>query len=221
MGQLEGVGPAAIDLAPDGVTVYQMELPYNTVYSQKQMQGQSSGVADWDTKRAWHEYAFEQLEQAGYVVSSAYTVVRPERSRGFVYRDSVWRGCDLLGLGVSSFGHVSGLHYQNSPGWAPYLEQLDAGNLPLDRAFAPDADERLTREVILQLKLGRLDPAYFRDKFGVEITERFAPAFERLRRRGFVEDGDDPIRLTRSGLYRVDTLLPEFYAECYQNARYT
>jgi hypothetical protein len=29
------------------------------------------------------------------------------------------------------------------------------------------------------------------------------------------------VRLTRDGLLRVDQLLPEFYAERYQNVRYT
>ena len=33
VGQLEGEHPKTIDLSPDSVTIYQMELPFNTVYS--------------------------------------------------------------------------------------------------------------------------------------------------------------------------------------------
>ena len=33
LGQLEGHRPAALELSPDSVTIYQMELPFNTVYS--------------------------------------------------------------------------------------------------------------------------------------------------------------------------------------------
>src|SRR6202008_580967 len=70
-----------IELAPDSVTIYQMELPFNTVYS-KELQGTGqtnvdpAHIADWPTKRAWVEYAFDEFARAGYAQSSAYTVVR-------------------------------------------------------------------------------------------------------------------------------------------------
>ncbi|HEX5104196.1 MAG TPA: radical SAM protein, partial [Pirellulaceae bacterium] len=64
-----------IDLSPDSVTIYQMELPFNTVYS-KDILGNhvETPVADWPTKRAWLNYAYDELISAGYHVSSAYTV---------------------------------------------------------------------------------------------------------------------------------------------------
>ena len=37
-------------------------------------------------------------------------------------------------------------------------------------------DDRLIREFILLLKLGKVDAAYFRGKFGVDIFTRFADA---------------------------------------------
>ena len=77
--------------------------------------------------------------------------------RSVADRDSVWHGCDLLSVGVSSFGHLSGVHYQNDAGWDGYLQAVEGGRFPLSRAFVPTASERLTRELILQLKLGRVD----------------------------------------------------------------
>src|SRR5436190_15628246 len=66
-----------VELAPDSVTIYQMELPFNTVYS-KDMLGNhvESPVADWPTKRAWVSYAFDEFSRVGYSVSSAYTMVK-------------------------------------------------------------------------------------------------------------------------------------------------
>ena len=66
-----------LELSPESVTIYQMELPYNTVFSKDILGNQTeSPVADWETKRAWVEYAFDQFKSAGYSVSSAYTVVK-------------------------------------------------------------------------------------------------------------------------------------------------
>jgi len=211
-----------LEVDPDSVTIYQMELPYNTVYSSRVLDGSEVvPVADWETKRAWHDYAFEQLARAGYEISSAYTMVKGGGGGQFVYRNSVWQGCDMIGGGVASFSHFGGVHFQNEAGWEPYLKRVEAGELPIARAFEPDDSERLTRETILQLKLGRLEPGYFREKFGVDILERFGEPFARLAGRKMLEVRDGAVRLTRAGLLRVDSLLPEFYAERYRGARYT
>jgi len=113
-----------IDMSPDSVTIYQMELPFNTVFSKElQLVGQdqpTSAVADWPTKRAWVNYAFDELAKAGYAVSSAYTVVKnPKRCR-FVYRDSLWHGADMLGTGVASIGNVGGVHVKNVDAFDKY-----------------------------------------------------------------------------------------------------
>src|SRR3954468_10215211 len=44
-----------IEMSPDSVTIYQMEIPYNTtVYQQMKAEGKLvAPVADWETKRRW------------------------------------------------------------------------------------------------------------------------------------------------------------------------
>src|SRR3989440_224842 len=160
-----------IDLSPDSVTIYQMELPFNTTYS-KDILGNhvETPVADWPTKRAWLNYAYDELLAAGYHVSSAYTVVKDPHKVNFSYRDNLWRGSDLLATGVASFRHVSGVHYQNLPDWPQYVGPLERGELPLGRGMKPTPHQLLIREMILQLKTGRLDADYFRQKFAAEIV---------------------------------------------------
>jgi oxygen-independent coproporphyrinogen-3 oxidase len=88
---------------------------------------------------------------------------------------------------------------------------VDKGELPIWRALTPTADERIIREFILQLKLGHVSRAYFRDKFGVELTERFGAPLQRLKDWGFLEVTGDEVRLNRDGLLQVDRLLHEFF----------
>ena len=214
-----------IEVDPDSVTIYQMELPFNTVYSKGILGGDESPVADWATKRAWNDYAIEELTAAGYEVSSAYTLLKrrsEKKAPRFLYRDSLWHGADMLGTGVASFGHMSGVHIQNVASWSEYLAKLDAGELPLGRAYEATGAERLTRELILQMKLGQLDLGYFRKKFEVDPLETFRDAFTRLHESGFLDEVDaERVRLSRRGLLQVDSLLPEFYDEKYRGTRYT
>jgi oxygen-independent coproporphyrinogen-3 oxidase len=211
-----------IDLAPDSVTIYEMEIPYNTtIFQRMKAEGKLvAPVADWETKRAWVNFAFAELEKAGYTVASAYTAVKdPARTR-FVYRDRLWAGADLVGVGVASFGHIGGTHYQNHADFEPYVRAVLAGQSPVYRALTPTDDERLIREFILQLKLGHVSREYFRKKFGVELTERFAEPMQRLRDWGFLSVDGDQVLLNRDGLLQVDRLLHEFFKPEHRGARY-
>jgi oxygen-independent coproporphyrinogen-3 oxidase len=212
-------------LSPDSVTIYQMELPYNTTISGNLLKGMSpldAPVADWPQKRRWVQEAFAALEAAGYHVGSAYTAVKDPATATFVYRDRLWEGADLLGLGVASFGHVNGVHVQNLDTWERYEAAVTAGQLPLSRAYRPDADERLIREFILQLKRGAVRPGYFAEKYGVDPLVRFASELESLAGEGFLAQHEpDRVALTRAGLMRVDSLLHRFFRPEHRGIRYT
>jgi oxygen-independent coproporphyrinogen-3 oxidase len=212
----------AVAMKPDSVTIYQMEVPYNTgIAKEAREHGGVSEVVSWAQKRAWVDYAFRQFEAEGYVVSSAYTLVRPSTHAGFVYRDSLWHGADLVGTGVASFSHFQGVHYQNVDTWEQYIERLDRGELPIHRALPLTDHQRLIREMILQIKTGKLEAGYFRNKFGVNIRQEFAEGFTSLIEEGFAEAHGEDIRLTRTGLLRVDSLLERFFEPQYRGIRYT
>jgi oxygen-independent coproporphyrinogen-3 oxidase len=211
-----------IEMSPDSVTIYQMEVPYNTtIYQQMKAEGKlAAPVADWETKRGWVGWAFNELEKAGYVVGSAYTAVKNKEKTRFVYRDRLWAGADLLGLGVASFGHLQGTHYQNKHEFEPYVRAIESGTWPIHRALTPNDDERLIREFILQLKLGSVSCAYFEQKFGVDPRQRFAVPLQTIRDWGFGGVEGDAVRLNRDGLLQVDRLLHEFFLPHHKNARY-
>jgi oxygen-independent coproporphyrinogen-3 oxidase len=214
----------AIDLNADSVTIYQMELPFNTVYSKDILGGViETPVADWATKRAWVDFAFDELTAAGYSVSSAYTMVKNPSRVNFSYRDNLWQGSDLLATGIASFGHVSGVHYQNYPEWEQYCGSLESGKLPLTRGLPLSKDQRLIREMILQLKRGYLNPEYFHNKFGVDILDHWSEKWAEYEQDESctIDRSSRRITLTRQGLLQVDALLPVFFEPQFQGIRYT
>lgn len=212
-----------LELSPESVTIYQMELPYNTVFSKDILGNQiESPVADWETKRAWVEYAFDQFESAGYSVSSAYTVVKDPSKVNFSYRDNLWMGADLLATGVASFGHANGVHYQNLADLERYYQEIESNEkLPLGRGFVPTTHQRLIRELILLLKRGYLDVSYFKEKFDVDITEVFSEQWAALKEDGDAVVQGNSIELTQQGLLRVDGLLNAFFEPQFRGVRYT
>ena len=212
----------AIALQPDSLTIYQMEVPYNTgIYQQMKAEGKLvAPVADWETKRRWVNYAYNEFEKVGYTVTSATTVVKDPAKVKFIYREGLFTGADILSVGVASFGHLHGVHYQNHHEFDPYVERVNRGEFPTFRALTPSADERLIREFILQLKLGQLSRAKIQAKFGADPAVHFAAPIQRLKDWGFLEVDGDLIRINREGLLQIDKLLHEFFLPEHQGNRY-
>src|ERR1700730_12147756 len=198
----------AVELEPDSVTIYQMELPYNTVISREMIdKGLDSPIADWPTKQRWLDYAYDQFQARGYRIASAYTLATTKKPCRFIYTDALWHGGDMIGLEGSLFSHFGGVHFQNVHSFEEYVSALDAGKLPLLRALTLTPRQKLIREMVLQLKTGAIDTGYFRRKFGVEIWNEFQPVYDRLSTDDLLERNNGAITLTRRGLLQVDHFL--------------
>ncbi len=211
----------ALELQPDSLTIYQMELPYNTVISQGILkEGKESPIASWDTKRHWVDYAFEKFQEQGYRIASAYTLATTKKPCDFIYTHSLWRGNDMLGTGVASFSHFAGVHYQNAHTFEEYVRMLDEGQLPMVRAIKLTPKQKLIREMVLQLKLGKIDIGYFQKKFGVDVWSEFGQVYSQLDRADMLHRQNGSVALTRKGLLQVDHFLHEFFEPELKNVRY-
>jgi oxygen-independent coproporphyrinogen-3 oxidase len=210
-----------IELEPDSITIYQMELPYNTIISQDILKkGVDSPIADWATKRRWLDYAFNQFLEHDYEIASTYTVSTKKKTCRFIYTDALWHGGDMIGLGVSSFSHFAGVNFQNAHNFEEYVRILNEDRLPLYRAVSLTPKQRVIREMVLQLKTGRLDTDYFQRKFGVDVWQEFQPVYEELKGKDLLGRDHGSISLTRQGLLEVDHFLLDFFEPELRTVRY-
>jgi len=210
-----------IELEPDSVTIYQMELPYNTLISQDILKkGTQSPIADWPTKRRWLNYAFEEFIARDYEIAGTDIVATKKKTCRFIYRDALWHGGDMIGIGVSSFSHFGGVNFQNAHNFEEYMRILNEGRLPIYRAVSLTPKQRLIREMVLQLKTGTLDTGYFQRKFDVDVWKEFEPVYEDLRDKDLLQLANGTIQLTRRGLLEVDQFLREFFEPELRTVRY-
>ena len=211
----------AIELQPDSVTIYQMELPYNTTISRDILKnGVESPIAGWSTKRHWLDYAFEQFLAHDYEIAGTDIVATKKKTCRFIYRDALWHGGDMIGIGVSSFSHFGGVNFQNAHNFEEYVRILNEDRLPLLRAVSLTPKQKLIREMVLQLKTGALDTGYFNRKFGVDVWNEFRPVYEGLEEKNLLERQNGDIVLTRLGHLEVDSFLPDFFEPELRTVRY-
>jgi len=211
----------AIDLQPDSVTIYQMELPYNTTISRDILnKGIESPIAGWNTKRHWLDYAFEQFVAHDYEIAGTDIVATKKKTCRFIYRDALWHGGDMIGIGVSSFSHFGGVNFQNAHNFEECVRILNEDRLPLLRAVSLTPKQRLIREMVLQLKTGELDTGYFAKKFGVDVWSEFRPVYEGLEEKSLLQRQNNNVALTRQGLLQVDHFLVDFFEPELRTVRY-
>ncbi len=211
----------AIDLEPDSVTIYQMELPYNTTISRDILnKGIESPIAGWNAKRRWLDYAFEQFLAHDYEIAGSDIVATKKKTCRFIYRDALWHGGDMIGIGVSSFSHFGGVNFQNAHNFEEYVRIINEDRLPILRAVSLTPKQRLIREMVLQLKTGALDTGYFSKKFGVDVWSEFRPVYEGLEEKSLLQRHNGDIVLTRRGHLEVDSFLPDFFEPELRTVRY-
>ncbi|QBL09708.1 oxygen-independent coproporphyrinogen III oxidase [Rheinheimera sp. D18] len=95
----------------------------------------------------------------------------------------------LIGLGVSSISQVKGVLWQNTKELPEYYQAIAQGDIPIDRGFSLNADDKLRAALISQLICHfKLDTATFSKQWQLpDFWQYFADALTRLE--PFIEDG--------------------------------
>jgi len=111
--------------------------------------------------------------------------------------------CDLIGLGVTAIGSVSGCYHQNVRTLQAYYAALDQGQLPIARGLVPDGDDRLRRAVIQQiLCCAWLDFKDIENQFEIDFSRCFAKeldALAPLEQDGLLERRANGVAITPLG----------------------
>ncbi len=110
---------------------------------------------------------------------------------------------DTLGLGVSAISQIGNFYLQNTPQLDSYYGRVDSGELPLQRGYEMNAEDRLRRHVIMSLicdlYLSKTDTE---TRFGIDFDRHFADALDALAplaADGLVAVDDAGIRVEAAG----------------------
>lgn len=157
--------------------------------------------------------AIEKLTDAGYVFIGMDHFAKPDdemavaQREGHLYRNfqgySTHADCDLVAFGTTSIGKVGDSYSQNVKTMDEYYAAIDAGEIPVFRGVALDADDLLRREVITQLichfelSFDRIEAHFnisFPDYFASELADLAA-----MEKDGLIMLNDQIIRVLPAG----------------------
>jgi len=179
-----------IRLSPDRIALYNYAHLPTRVMAQRRIA--ESDLPSAEERLQIFMMSMRGLLDAGYVYVGLDHFAKPKDelaralSNNSLHRNfqgyTTRAGCDLLGIGVSSISKIGDCYSQSVRTIEEYYEQLDAGELPVDRGFALNADDVLRRRVIMDFMCNKpVDFAVIRKEFGVDFEAYFAQELSLIR----------------------------------------
>jgi oxygen-independent coproporphyrinogen-3 oxidase len=168
--------------------------------------------------------AIDKLAAAGYVYVGMDHFAQPDDELAIAQRErklhrnfqgySTQPDRDLVAFGISAIGKVGATYVQNVKTLDAYYEKLHAGELPVLRGVALDADDLLRRSIIGRLMCDfALDFAEIERTHGILFRREFATelaALAPLAADGLVEVAPDRLAVTRRGRLLVRAIAMTF-----------
>ena len=209
-----------IGIKPEHVSIYRMEVYKNTLLYAAGFTGPGVGGIPTDEQELaqWH-HAVERLEAAGYAQVAGHAfILKPEHNHW--HRVDMWSTGELLGMGVSSFSYLNGTVFQNSSKWDEYVGAASVGKSAVKRSVRLSSRGIMAREVVLGLKLFKVDRHAFRTRHGFDVLELYGPRIAQLQAEGLMTVSDDAIELTRRARDYVDIICALFYLPEHNDKRF-
>jgi len=188
--------PRRLDvLKPEHVSLYIMEqlegLPFEEFF--RLHAPDDDFVAD--------EYAFlqKEMEARGLRQYEISNFARPGKE--CLHNLKYWRYEPFLGLGPSACSHLGNRRWCHEAEIRTWAYALRNGQTALSESFDLSPEESLKEALVFGLRqVEGIKPSEFRERWGVDILERFGPALADLEHEGFIDIGLDSIRIKKDKL---------------------
>lgn len=197
----------------------------------------ADALPDPETKLTLLEMTIDRLTSAGYVFIGmdhfakrddplAEALIDGTLTRNF-QGYSTHANADLIGLGVSSIGQVADGYAQNLTAIPDYYSVIGRGELATFRGLALSAEDRLRREIIMDL-MCRLElvKAQIEERYDLDFDRTFADELddlEALAEDGLVALHPDRIDVTPAGRMMIRNIASAFdtYLRTESSQRYS
>ncbi|HTU71016.1 MAG TPA: radical SAM family heme chaperone HemW [Candidatus Baltobacteraceae bacterium] len=199
---------AALALGVDHISTYGLTVEAGTPY-ERWREAEPAAFADDEAEAELYEIAITRLEAAGYEQYEISNFARP--SHRCAHNENYWRNGEYLGLGVGAASYRGGERSVHTRDLEQYMSSALAGR-PI-----PGQSERLEglpavgEALMLALRTAQgVALEEFKERYGVDVAERYAPVIARYEGDGLLERSGHGIRLTKRGRFLANDVCGAF-----------
>ncbi|MDE2480964.1 MAG: radical SAM family heme chaperone HemW [bacterium] len=199
---------AALALDIDHCSTYGLTVEAGTPYEGWQAR-EPSAFLDDAREAELYEIAIATLESAGFEHYEISNFARPgHRSR---HNANYWANGEYIGLGVGAASYREGVRSVHTRELATYLEAVTAGRPIPSEAERLEGLAALGEAIMLALRTAQgVELAAFKERYGVDVLERYAPVVATYRDAGVLDLNDGYMRLTRRGRFVANDVCGAF-----------
>jgi oxygen-independent coproporphyrinogen III oxidase len=198
----------AIDLAPDHLSLYLLELYPNAPLKEDMARRGWSQAPDDDAAEMYLE-ALGVLERAGLHQYEISNVAREgHRSRHNV---KYWQAGQWFGFGCGAHSTVAGERWKNVAATADYVDRIVAGESAAIDRHSLSRQAQVEEALFMGMRLtDGVDRAWFKGRFGDDPWQRYGQDLAPYIQSGQVWHRDGRFGLTRDGMLVANTVLEVF-----------
>ena len=206
-GETPGTWEGSLDVAlkenTDMVTIYKMKTYTNTNFFKKGVHGNEIVLPSAAEEIGFMNQALDKLELTSYRRWSSFAFTNNNYRHAYI--ENTWRGKDLIAYGVSSFGKIGHVNYQNSNNLGHYQDKINNKELPVYRSYSLSFKEMAVKEILLCVcRLSSYSRREFTKKFGFDYFRFIPQTLVQLKEKGYIDLSDDDLQLTRRGVLFAD-----------------
>ncbi len=198
----------AIALGVDHISTYGLTVEEGTPYAGWQLR-EPHAFADDALEADLYGDAIDLLEAAGYEHYEISNFAKP--GHRCKHNENYWNNGEYIGLGVGAASYRDGIR-------SVHTRELDAYvSSAASRAPIPSEQERLEgarragEAAMLSLRTAQgVVPKAFKERYGLDFLEFYAPIVEEYRSAGLLEVDDARVRLTRRGRFVANDVCAAF-----------
>jgi oxygen-independent coproporphyrinogen III oxidase len=199
---------AAIALGVDHVSTYGLTIEAGTPYEGWYAREPGAFAGD-DLEGELYGMAIDRLERAGY---EQYEISNFARAgHRCAHNENYWRNGEYLGFGVGAASYRGGERRVHTRELEAYVAAAGAG-----RPIPGDAERLSGIKVVGEAVMIALRTAQgvalreFKERYGVDVAERYAPVVARYESDGLLERRGDRLVLTRRGRFLANDVCGAF-----------
>ncbi len=199
---------AATALDVDHVSAYGLTVEEGTPYAEWRDR-EPNAFADDGLEAELYGIAIDMLQSAGYEQYEISNFARPGHE--CKHNLNYWANGEYLGLGVGAASYRDGVRFAHTRSLTDYVEAARRGrDIPVN-AERLEGASRTGEAMMLALRTSQGVPlAGFKDRYGVNVIETYAPVISRFTSTGLLEQVDGAIRLTRRGRFLANDVCGAF-----------
>ncbi len=189
-------------------SAYSLIIEPKTIFYNLMQKGQLI-LPSQDAEANMYDFLMNEMERHGkkqYEISNF-------AKEGFRSRHNIvyWSNEHYFGFGAGAHGYLNNTRYSNFGPLKQYMTPLLEGRLPIFQTKDLSLKEEMEEEMFLGLrKVDGVNKGHFFEKFGQELETTFQKAIVATKEKGWLENTNEVVKLTRAGRFLGNNVFREF-----------